>query len=714
MRPDESAIINELMPLYDADFSEAQKNSPELMPLFSELKPEATRYCDEELIARGGMKDVSKVFDPKTGRHVAIAKLHVNSPEELYEPFLREARLTALLDHPNIITIHDIGLDEHSIPFFTMELKTGQTLAELVRENMKDETGSMKNNQMTNTSSFILHTSYLKEKSLHNQESLHRFLEIFLKVCDAVSYAHSQNIIHLDLKPDNIQVGTFGEVIVCDWGVGKVIGDNDYDGGEFDRLLINKDLLNNMTLSGEIKGTPGFMALEQIQLDGEKTKASDIYALGAILYTLLTRKSTVRGDTQAMLDKTLAGDIRPAAEAFPELHIPPSLSAVAMKALALNPEDRYKSVHAMRNDIHNFLTGFATSAENAGIIKELKLFYLRNRTVCRQAVASLLILIVLTAWFMNNLNQSRLDAQKAQSLAEVERKKSDKMRIHAEELLLMYEHEKQKLSEANKQRSGLLIKNSKVTQLNFFFEDPVTYTKEALVNLRNAIKTNPTQESIFAMIGLHLFTKQEFKKATNAFAEYPPANEKIAQLCSEWAEEPRGVDNLLPLDKLSQLISSFDKHYFSDICERIVAHDYAVRKNKNGYAQVVESLLRVRNADSKRKHFTFEYNADKKSLTINGDGLRNLLGYDKFASGKSYLRFLNIHSLNISHTKVHDLNQIADLHNLKFLNIRNTEITDLKPLRKLTSLSTLKITNGQFSQKQLNSLPKQIKVEILL
>ena len=200
--------------------------------IYLELRRSGDRYTDKEILALGGMKKVSRIFDSKTGRHVAMAELRAEAPSELFETFLREARLTALLEHPNIISVHDIGLSPEGLPFFTMDLKKGDSLATILKKN---------------------------------RLSRNALLEIFIKLCDALSYAHSQKVMHLDLKPENIQIGRFGEVFICDWGLSKISGSDESEGKEFDEILFNPDLLNNMTLSGQVKGTPGYMAPEQIE-----------------------------------------------------------------------------------------------------------------------------------------------------------------------------------------------------------------------------------------------------------------------------------------------------------------------------------------------------------------------------------------------------------------------------------------------------------------
>ena len=261
MGSEKDLIADALESMYELKADELSETDLASMPIYSSLSQETWRYQGESLIARGGMKSIYKAYDPKTSRYIAIAKLHEASPEELFEPFLREARLTSFLEHPNIISIYDIGLDEESLPFFTMELKTGEGFDKIIKKE------------------------HLKSEDALSADSLRSLLNIFLKICEAMAYAHSKNVLHLDLKPENIQVGHYGEVLLCDWGLGKIFGSEDK--ADFDQLLLNPDLINNMTLNGELKGTPGYMAPEQIKGQSElKTKQADIYALGSILYTL--------------------------------------------------------------------------------------------------------------------------------------------------------------------------------------------------------------------------------------------------------------------------------------------------------------------------------------------------------------------------------------------------------------------------------------------
>lgn len=411
---------DELTSLYDAHSNELSDASPEQLPIFSGLTPEELPYEEQVEIARGGMKTVLKVFDPKTGRDVALARLNPGSPEELYEPFLREARLTARLDHPNIITIYDIGLDEKSAPYFTMELKNGLSLDQIITDHFEP-----------------------KSKILLND-----LINIFLKICDAIDYAHSQDVIHLDLKPENIQVGKHGEVIVCDWGLGKLIGNKEYDGGEFDRLLLNPDLLNNMTLSGHIKGTPGYMAPEQAEGDRAKTRQTDIYALGAILYKMLTNLEPIEGETsKAVLSNTGEGNICPPSQRCPQSHIPTALCAIAMKALATKPADRYPSVQDMRQDLISYQNGFSTWAENAGFLREIRLFYQRQKKI--MILSGLFLLVLITAAFISFASIKRSEQAAVNALDELTKEKTERMRLGQEAAPRFYNRAQKELAKGN-------------------------------------------------------------------------------------------------------------------------------------------------------------------------------------------------------------------------------------------------------------------------
>jgi serine/threonine-protein kinase len=300
-----------------------------LCPSYIELAGSSVRFQDSVLLGKGAVKDVFKTFNHHTQRWVAMARLREDRGPEFYDLFVHEAWLTASLNHPNIITIHDAGVDEAGRPFFTMDLKGKSSLANRIEQ--------------------------------HKSEASRDLLQVFMKVCDAVAYAHSKGIIHLDLKPENIQADEFGEVLVCDWGLAKQVGEAVEGEDELPRSLRPID---NMTLMGEIKGSLGFMAPEQVIPGSVKDRRTDVFALGCLLHLIVAGEPPFTGTPNEILEATRTGKVKPPRQKYPERHIPEALEAVIMKATARSPADRYASAETLRDEIFNFLVAIRRWPKN--------------------------------------------------------------------------------------------------------------------------------------------------------------------------------------------------------------------------------------------------------------------------------------------------------------------------------------------------------------
>ncbi len=315
-------------------------------------------------IGFGGMKAVVQVSDKDTTRKVAMAIIpdFDERPTSDINRFIREARITARLEHPNIVPIHDIGTDVNGSPYFTMKYLHGHSLAVVLKKLNSGDPEALAKYTMP------------------------RLLRTFVKVANAIAFAHSKKIIHLDLKPENIHLGKFGEVLVLDWGLAKFIGtEDDYEEEpkfQDDFEEIDQTAKSFMTLDGVAKGTPGYMAPEQAAgKNTEKDERTDIYALGCILYAILTFENPLgnRSDIKKMLYDTVVGNIQsPSQLKNPQRSIPPRLEKICLKAMDVLPEERYQSVSELRTDIFAFMSGFATIAENASTIKKTFLFFNRN------------------------------------------------------------------------------------------------------------------------------------------------------------------------------------------------------------------------------------------------------------------------------------------------------------------------------------------------
>ena len=318
------------------------------------------RYKFIRSIGFGGMKAVLLVEDHDTGREVAMALMpdFRERPHRDLERFVEEARITARLEHPNIVPVHDIGIDASGSPYFTMKYLRGVLLDKVIRLLRGGDPG------------------------MTARYPLYRRLQIFIRVCNAINFAHSQGVCHLDIKPSNINIGDYGEVVVFDWGLARML---DEDG--FARL----DELRP-------KGTPGYMAPEYLNRSSAVQVGirSDVYSLGGLLYSLLTLESPLAGmKTEDILRRTAAGILPRPSLAAPEQDIPSSLDAVCMKAMSRNPADRYASVSELREEISAYMTGFAPKAEHAGWLRRVGLFMARHRLPLLLLLAAVLIAVLL-------------------------------------------------------------------------------------------------------------------------------------------------------------------------------------------------------------------------------------------------------------------------------------------------------------------------------
>lgn len=349
--------VNEVDPaLLHNYLSEEQSFGIYETPIYSNILTTKQFYFDKELYSNGGEKRISTVKEPNTNRTVAMAEMKniENVTDFEKENFLREALLTSSLEHPNIVPVYDVDLNSEKQPYFTMKFLNGGTLKRVIRELSKGNP--------VYTEKYTLST----------------LLEIFLKVCDAIAYAHMKHIVHLDIKPSNIMIGDFGEIYVCDWGLAKLLNSHEVRSSSSNQF--NNATMDDITLTGEVKGTPGYMAPEQVSSKwGEKNERTDIYALGSLLYTILTLERPYSNlDVQRTLKATVKGkNILPQNDNSRITST--SLYAVCMKAMESTQNQRYLSVNELISDIHAYQQGFIPKAEPKNPIKNLLFLVKRNR-----------------------------------------------------------------------------------------------------------------------------------------------------------------------------------------------------------------------------------------------------------------------------------------------------------------------------------------------
>jgi serine/threonine protein kinase len=354
------------------------------------LPPEFLREKKYEIgntIAQGGMGAVLNARELTIERNVAMkVMLDSTAPDDVMR-FVSEAKVTGQLEHPNIVPVHELGVDEKEQVFYTMKYVRGITLRK------------------------VLDLLFEGQKATIEKYPLAQLLTVFQKVCDAIAFAHAKGVIHRDLKPENFMIGDYGEVLVMDWGLAKVLDPTrnaaaaGNDGRSIIRTGVRAELAAAEKESGNVMGTPQYMAPEQAygahdQLDIR----TDVYALGAILHHLLTLRPPIEGDdAQEVLRKAAHGEWEQARKAtvgkkrlphLPGGKVPDALSAVAQKAMASRADDRYQNVPDFQADIEAYQNGFATSAEKAGVGKQAFLLFKRQRYLVAGLTAAVVLFIV--------------------------------------------------------------------------------------------------------------------------------------------------------------------------------------------------------------------------------------------------------------------------------------------------------------------------------
>jgi tetratricopeptide (TPR) repeat protein len=353
----------------------------------AELSPALYRVEGEH--ARGGMGRILLARDRRLGRRVALKELHAEAGPGAESRFVREALVTARLQHPAIVPVYEAGRWPGGRPFYAMKLVEGRSLEALLRG----------------------------ATSLPSRLAL---LPHLIAVAEAVAYAHGQRVVHRDLKPANVLVGPFGETVVVDWGLARELGRGGAIEREDGQAGGTDGAASGQTVNGTVLGTPHYMPPEQARGLPVDERA-DVYALGAMLYFLLSGTPPHAGrSADEALAAAAAGAIEPVERREPEA--PPDLAAIVRKAMAPSPADRYPSARELAADLLRFQTGQLVSAHRYSTGDLLRRFVKRHR-------AAVLVASALTAALVMAVAVSFVAVRRQARLAEAER---DRARVAAQ------------------------------------------------------------------------------------------------------------------------------------------------------------------------------------------------------------------------------------------------------------------------------------------
>jgi len=273
-----------------------------------------------QALARGGMGHVHPATDRNLLRHVALKRLDKDFASKAFyrDSFIAEAQMTGQLEHPNIVPVHELAVDPNGIPYFTMKLVQG---------------GSF--------------DRWLRKRKEGDVERIEGGIEILLKVCDALAYAHHRGVVHRDLKPENIMVGDFGQVYLMDWGLAKLVRSQPASG------------VNALMNAPGPVGTPDYMSPEQArgnpQLIDER---ADVFGIGALLFEVLSGEGPYgHGPSNAIVQRAAAGKINSIDQACKKVGVAKRIRTICERATQADPANRYQTIPELRDAMRAFLHG---------------------------------------------------------------------------------------------------------------------------------------------------------------------------------------------------------------------------------------------------------------------------------------------------------------------------------------------------------------------
>ena len=273
---------------------------------------QSTRYAYFKTIARGGKSIIQSCKDLHLARVVCYKKLRPEFEDDPLEQqrFLREARVTASLQHPNVIPTYEVSRDSKGKMFFTMKLVHGFTMRELFDEKYRE------------------------------RYDLVQLIDVLIEIAQALRYAHSHRVIHRDIKPDNILVGPYDEVLLMDWGLAKVWTEEGASNEPAAGAEDGDAEVTSLTGAGKLEGTIAYMSPEQLHKDPDIGYHTDIYSMGVVLYEILARRTPFEGETISQLKQQILEVTPPRPSQQTSLFVPPPLEELAMRCISKAPEAR--------------------------------------------------------------------------------------------------------------------------------------------------------------------------------------------------------------------------------------------------------------------------------------------------------------------------------------------------------------------------------------
>jgi tRNA A-37 threonylcarbamoyl transferase component Bud32 len=356
------------------DSTTAEAGSPAISPS-ENLRAGGLRYHVLRPHDKGGIGEVFVALDEELNREVALKEMQERHAGDAHNRgrFVREAEITGGLEHPGIVPVYGLGQYADGRPYYAMRFIRGETLKDAIARYHRADA----------------------DRARSPEFERRALLMRFVAVCNTLAYAHSRGVIHRDLKPANIMLGQYGETLVVDWGMAKTVAEPGKGADTSAEPALVPRLADSLqTQAGSALGTPVYMSPEQaagrLDLLGP---ASDIYSLGATLYTLLTGRPPITGqDAAEVLQKVQRGEWLPVRQVKPD--VPPALAAICHKAMALEPAARYGTALALAGDLEHWLADEPVAAYRESWAARSRRWMRRHRTLVSTALGVLLVALV--------------------------------------------------------------------------------------------------------------------------------------------------------------------------------------------------------------------------------------------------------------------------------------------------------------------------------
>jgi serine/threonine protein kinase len=624
------------------------------------------RYQPLKKVSSGGMKTIWEVKDLRTHRTMAMALIEESriASQEDIDAFLYEARLTAHLQHPHIVPVYDIAQDNEGNPYFTMKALRGETLEH------------------------ILARLHAHDKKTEHTYTRTRLIEIFLHVCDAVEYAHSKGVLHLDIKPANVMVGEFGDVHLLDWGLATLLTHRvktDHEPLQWNREQANalhsdeqlQAFMERVSTQRQIVGgTPGYMAPEQVQGSPDKLSfQTDVYMLSALLYEILTGHPPHQGESvQEIMQHTLYEKVPSPHTSVRSERIHPALCAITMKGLCAEPTSRYLHVSTLSEDLRQHMNGYATLAENPTLFTHIKLLISRHRVATFFTFLALILIgFILTERFRSIQQREQLTRATLHALQD----KKDYIATTAATVAPDY--------------------------LKLAYQYESRYQYEAAEDaLNTALTFSPTlTESRYLQASIAI-AQRDFTAAINLLetADHPLSTTQPAARFAKKYQNTPYKETLLP-----RMVADFFTYNLETMLPRFFYTLNQTPYDIDSRMKGLKEALLLLNPTQDALNLSWSESSNQTLLIDAGHNptLSNVLAFSGLNirllnlshCARPNLRALqleNLMELRVSHTRFENLNEIGPLPQLQLLDISHTLIRDISSILQYPNLVSLNIS----------------------